>query len=314
MDDSQFAQLFLAWLRRHAVDPSGVASDPSTTEGPTIPSTPSESMSINHPEDSSSLFVDLQQGLLFPSRGRYREEASTIGSDVELADALDHLEYVVYRRYRNHLTRAERARMDNAIMNASYKIERYLARMSGEEPAYAQSETRYQRARETLLAERQVHEAHQQRNVRLQRRLQTLDRLSAEAFEEFVAELFEAEGFDVERVGGTDDQGVDLRLNREAVHAIVQCKHHKKSLVGSPDLQRFLGALQQSRAVRGYFVTTTGFTLSAERFCLDHPIELIDGPNLVGWVEAILGPWRRRKHQEPRLWDQIEDDLHSQPT
>ena len=51
-----------------------------------------------------------QQGLLW-TVAAYQEEAPAIRTAAELAGALEHLEYVVHRRYQNQLTRAERARL-----------------------------------------------------------------------------------------------------------------------------------------------------------------------------------------------------------
>ena len=92
-----------------------------------------------------------------------------------------------------------------------------------------------------------------------------------------MAELFEALGYEVEQVGGTGDEGADLRLRRKDLLAIVQCKYHKRSVVGSPELQKFLGTIHHTRSHKGFFVTTSTFSLAAEKFVADHPIELVDG-------------------------------------
>ena len=44
----------------------------------------------------------------------------------ELAGAIEHLQYAVFRRYNNQLTRAERSRLENTIDNALFKIDRFL--------------------------------------------------------------------------------------------------------------------------------------------------------------------------------------------
>ena len=45
-------------------------------------------------------------------------------------------------------------------------------------------------------------------------KLAQLASLTPEGFEEFVAEVFEALGYAVERVGGSGDEGADLRVVR----------------------------------------------------------------------------------------------------
>ncbi len=108
--------------------------------------------------------------------------------------------------------------------------------------------------------------------------------------------------FEVEKVGGSGDQGADLRLERrDGLLAVAQCKYHKQGLVGSPELQRFLGTIHHTRSQKGFFVTTSTFTLSAEKFAADNPIELLDGPRLVELVHQAMGP-KPKRESEPLLF------------
>ncbi len=135
---------------------------------------------------------------------------------------------------------------------------------------------------------------HQARRADL--KLAQLASLTAESFEEFVGELFEALGYQVEQVGGAGDEGADLRLRRpDGLLAVVQCKYHKRGVVGSPVLQKFLGTIHHTLSHKGFFVTTSTFSLAAEKFAAEHPIELVDGPRLVELVNQALGPKGRRE-------------------
>jgi restriction system protein len=69
---------------------------------------------------------------------------------------------------------------------------------------------------------------------------------------------------------------------------VVQCKYFRKGLVGSPDLQKFLGTIHQTGSQKGFFVTTSTFSLSAEKFAASQPIELIDGPRLADMVRELV--------------------------
>ena len=133
---------------------------------------------------------------------------------------------------------------------------------------------------------------------RAELKLGQLASLTPEGFEEFVGEVFEALGFEVEHVGGTGDEGVDLKVCRGGLVGIVQCKYHSKGVVGSPELQKFLGSIHHTRSHKGFFVTTRTFSLAADKFAADHPIELIDGPRLVELVQEAMGPGAR-KEPEP---------------
>jgi restriction system protein len=222
----------------------------------------------------------------------YQEDAPTIRSDAEFAGALEHLRYAVHRRYQNQLTRAERARLDNTIANILYKVERYLERLDGSEREQAERES--QVLREELRESRERAEQLRRQGRRAELKLAQLASLTPEGFEEFVAEVFEALGYDVEVVGGAGDEGTDLRVCRDGSRAIVQCKYHSRGIVGSPELQKFLGTIHHTRSHKGFFVTTRAFSLAAEKFVADHPIELIDGPRLVELVQDAIGPGARR--------------------
>src|SRR5262249_34719862 len=125
-------------------------------------------------------------------------------------------------------------------------------------------------------------------------KLKQLAELTPEGFEEFVAELFEAMGYEVQRTGGSGDEGADLRAHRRGLRAIIQCKYHTRGVVGSPDLQKFLGTIHHTSSHKGFFVTTRTFSLAAEKFVAAHPIELIDGSRLIELVQEALGPGARR--------------------
>ena len=238
--------------------------------------------------------VALRQGLLWTA-APYSEESPVISSEAEFAGALEHLRYAVFRRFANQLTRAERTRLDNTIENTLFKIDRYLDRT---DPALRQRLVpEVAGVRQAIRDGRETFEKQRTQARRAELKLAQLTSLSPETFEEFVAELFEALGYEVEQTGGTGDEGADLRLRRKDVLAIVQCKYHKRGVVGSPELQKFLGTIHHTRSHKGFFVTTSTFSLAAEKFVADHPIELIDGSRLVELVQEALGPGARREPQ-----------------
>jgi restriction system protein len=260
--------MLLEWLRVRAGDPD---SSPAASPGPAS-----------------------RQGLLWTA-APYSEEAPAITTAAELAGAVEHLQYAVFRRYQNQLTRAERTRLDNSIENALFKIDRYLARLDEDRRDAAGAEV--EALRRAIRDGRERAERLRNQARRAELKLAQLTSLSPETFEEFVAELFEALGYEVEQVGGTGDEGADLRLRRKDLRAVVQCKYHKRGVVGSPELQKFLGTIHHTRSHKGFFVTTSTFSLAAEKFVADHPIELVDGPRLVELVQEAMGPGVRREPQ-----------------
>jgi restriction system protein len=263
----QCASLVLDWLRSQAAAKPG---DPPAGAG------------------------ELTQGSLFTA-APYQEDAPWILSSREMAGAIEHLRYAVFRRFHNQLTRAERTRLDNTIENALFKIDRFLERALADEVALFEAEVG-----ELRTAVREGREQVERRFLQARRaetKLAQLSSLDPEAFEEFVAELFEALGYDVEIVGGSGDEGADLFLRRrDGLVAVVQCKFHK-GVVGSPLLQKFLGTVHHTKSHKGFFVTTSTFSLAAEKFAAENPIELIDGARLVEFVRQALGPGARRESE-----------------
>ncbi len=236
------------------------------------------------------------QGMLF-SATPYQDDAPSIGSPEELSGALEHLHYSVFRRFNNQSTRAERARLDNTIDNAFFKIDRYLSRLGA--PLDGPIAQEVGSLREQIRAARDQADERKLQARRAELKLAELASLTPESFEEFTAELFEMMDFEVERLGGSGDEGADLRLRRrDGLAAVVQCKYHKQTVVGSPALQKFLGTIHHMRCHKGFFVTTSTFSLAAEKFAADNPIELLDGPRLIELIHDAIGP-RKRRELEP---------------
>ncbi len=260
----QCAAMLLDWLRRQG-------AEPGTTPTPPPP----------------GAVAGPRQGLLWKA-APYQEDAPAIRTASEWAGAVEHLDYAIFRRYQNQLTRAERTRLDNTIENVLFKMDRYLGGLDGASRAAAEAEVKAARDAARDGKERADRLRHQAR--RAEAKLAQLATLTPEGFEEFVGELFEALGYEVEVVGGSGDEGADLKVRRKGLVGVVQCKYQSRGVVGSPELQKFLGTIHHTRSHKGFFVTTRTFTLAAERFVADHPIELVDGPRLVELVRDAVGP------------------------
>ena len=156
----------------------------------------------------------------------YQEESPVIASAAELAGAIEHLQYAVFRRFENRsdACRADPARQHDRQRSVQDRSISRSDRPGGKTPRVARGrrlaaiDPRGARKDRTLA----------QPGARAELKLAQLTSLSPETFEEFVAELFEALGYEVEQVGGTGDEGADLRLRRGGLLAIVQCKYHKR--------------------------------------------------------------------------------------
>ena len=104
-------------------------------------------------------------------------------------------------------------------------------------------------------------------------------------FERYIAELFTKLGYKTTVTGGGYDKGVDVVAEKDGLKHYIQCKKYITSTVGSGELRDFYGAIADHLAqAKGYFITTNKFTLEAERFAEDKPIELIDGNQLIKYI------------------------------
>jgi restriction system protein len=224
----------------------------------------------------------------------YDDAAPAIRDSGEFRSGVETLAYALFRLANNRLTRAERPRLENLVENAVFKMNRYLERGNSASDA---DRAEFESLKDRFLEDRRLVQQRRNLAVGIRTRMEQLDTLDGVAFEEFVAEVFEALGYEVDRNGGSGDEGADLKLSRGPLRAVVQCKYHAKGIVGSPELQKFLGTIHQSGSRKGYFVTTTGFTLSAEKFAANQPMELIDGPRLAEIVREVLTQAKPPDHE-----------------
>ena len=104
-------------------------------------------------------------------------------------------------------------------------------------------------------------------------------------FEKYVADLFATLRYKTTATGGSYDGGVDVIAEKDGLKHYIQCKKYMISVVGVGELREFYGAIANHLAqAKGYFITTNKFTLEAERFAEDKPIELIDGYKLIKYI------------------------------
>jgi restriction system protein len=104
-------------------------------------------------------------------------------------------------------------------------------------------------------------------------------------FEDYIADLFTKLGYKAEAVGGSYDEGVDVVAEKDGIKHYIQCKKFITSQVSVGAVRDFYGSIADHLATgKGYFITTNKFTLEAERFAEDKPIELIDSFKLIKYI------------------------------
>jgi restriction system protein len=108
-------------------------------------------------------------------------------------------------------------------------------------------------------------------------------------FERLTHEIFRRQGYAVVESSRGPDGGVDLRLSKDGLRAIVQCKHWNKD-VGVKVVRELYGVKTQSRADVAIVVSSAGFTGEAKAFAASTGVVLLDGSSLVKEVGYASSP------------------------
>lgn len=116
-------------------------------------------------------------------------------------------------------------------------------------------------------------------------------------FEELVAELLSREGLEVTLTPGSRDRGVDIYARHYgpmgATLYVVECKRYGPERPVGPDLVRTLyGVVERERATRGLLVTSSYFSVEAEREVreLTYRLALRDGQGVSEWLRTSRVP------------------------
>lgn len=113
-----------------------------------------------------------------------------------------------------------------------------------------------------------------------------LQQLTPTEFEQYIAHLFKNLGYTVEVTGASHDGGIDVIAEKNGVTHYIQCKKFITRQVPVGAVRDFYGAMADKGArAKGFFITTNTFTLEAEKFAENTPIELIDGSKLAEYIQ-----------------------------
>ena len=117
--------------------------------------------------------------------------------------------------------------------------------------------------------------------------LQRIKGCSPAFFERLVVELLVKMGYGGSRqdagraIGRSGDEGIDgvIHEDRLGLDVIYLQAKRWESVVGRPEIQKFVGALQGQRAKKGVFITTSDFTKEAVEYVrhIDNKVVLING-------------------------------------
>ena len=112
-------------------------------------------------------------------------------------------------------------------------------------------------------------------------------------FEELLGAIFQNQGFDTELGPGQADSGVDLRLIRKdsigEFITLVQAKRYADRPICIEAVQALSGAVEDEKANRGLFVTTSRYLPSAKRFATrqNRRLSLATSADVARWCRSI---------------------------
>jgi restriction endonuclease Mrr len=119
-------------------------------------------------------------------------------------------------------------------------------------------------------------------------------RLEPRKFEEIIAELLFAQGFEVELTKQTRDGGYDIIAiqklqNHFPLKFLVECKHHKNR-IGIEIIRSFKNVIDEQNANRGILVTTSYFSREAIKAQKQYPylLDFRDKDAVLEWVSKYI--------------------------
>jgi hypothetical protein len=135
--------------------------------------------------------------------------------------------------------------------------------------------------------------------------LEELTALTPRGFEEYVADVWRAQGYTCCLTKQSGDNGVDVIAEKGDERLLIQAKRYSDQDVGIEIVQRMAGLLvdDEFNPSKVMVVTTSGFTQDAER-CASRitGLELVDGPELVALgVDVDVGTSDGERRYETAL-------------
>ena len=129
-------------------------------------------------------------------------------------------------------------------------------------------------------------------------------------FEEFVAEFYEEMGYKAFVTSKTNDGGYDIKLYKNGLNCIVECKCFALgNNVGRPMIQKLVGANQKEKAEVMIFITTSDFSKGAREYAEEIGVKLINGNDFINLMQK--NQKIEIKYEEVKLseWQLTKSDL-----
>ncbi len=116
--------------------------------------------------------------------------------------------------------------------------------------------------------------------------------MSPQQFEDAIAQLFRKLGYSVKQTPYSNDKGKDAILAKNGETFLVECKRYGElNCIGRPEIQKFVAAMHDEKAVGGFYVNTGRYSPEAKKYAGEHKIVAYDRhtfPSLVLEAYPVL--------------------------
>ncbi|MGB8353426.1 MAG: restriction endonuclease [Chthoniobacteraceae bacterium] len=118
-----------------------------------------------------------------------------------------------------------------------------------------------------------------------------LETMEWQQFELLMGEVFRRKGYAVEISPREEtDGGVDLRLRKDGVLVLAQCKRYLSGKVSVGAIREFYGVMTAEKAARGIFINTSVYTQEAVNFARNEGVELLDRDGVRELIDGVTRP------------------------
>lgn len=116
--------------------------------------------------------------------------------------------------------------------------------------------------------------------------LKDIDAMNGYEFEDYICQLYQELGYEVEHTPYSGDGGKDAVLKKDGEIYLVECKHYVSGAeIGERDLRIFDSAMHDYNAKKGFYINLGRFRKGTDAFAKNHNIELIGRKELQILIE-----------------------------
>jgi restriction system protein len=110
-----------------------------------------------------------------------------------------------------------------------------------------------------------------------------VDKMTGLDFEEYLAPLFQMQGYSAKVTQGSGDYGADLVISKNGVKTVVQAKRYSSN-IGVSAVQEIVAAKPFYHARKAMVVTNQYFTKQAKNLARANGVQLVDRDSLIAMI------------------------------